>query len=147
MNSNFERTLIKVETKATNSTTGTESRPATARTSLVYSSNAKGDQANERKIKLLNKTLKSLRVDISNLQKENNHMKKVRYLINDMICILKAHDNINTIKGALIAKYPTYVTPPGTHSISASNIGIKVIIKLRKNLNSILLSLKISNHV
>ena len=78
MNSNFERTLIKVETKATNSTTGTESRPATARTSLVYSSNAKGDQANERKIKLLNKTLKSLRVDITNLQKENNHMKKVR---------------------------------------------------------------------
>ena len=83
MNSNFERTLIKVETKATNSTTGTESRPATARTSLVYSSNAKGDQANERKIKLLNKTLKSLRVDISNLQKENNHMKKVRYLMDD----------------------------------------------------------------
>ena len=108
MNSNFERTLIKVETKATNSTTGTESRPATARTSLVYSSNAKGDQANERKIKLLNKTLKSLRVDISNLQKENNHMKKVRYLINDMICILKAHDNINTIKEVLKAKYPTY---------------------------------------
>ena len=107
MNSNFERTLIKVETKATNSTTGTESRPATARTSLVYSSNAKGDQANERKIKLLNKTLKSLRVDISNLQKENNHMKKVRYLINDMICILKAHDTINTIKEVLKAKYPT----------------------------------------
>ena len=107
MNSNFERTLIKVETKATNSTTGTESRPATARTSLVYSSNAKGDQANERKIKLLNKTLKSLRVDISNLQKENNHMKKVRYLTHDMICILKAHDNINTIKEALKAKYPT----------------------------------------
>ena len=59
---------------------GNESRPATARTSLVYSNTVtttKGDP-NERKIKLLNKTLKSLRVDISNLQKENQTMRKVR---------------------------------------------------------------------
>lgn len=128
MNSNFERTLIKVETKATNSTTGTESRPATARTSLVYSSNAKGDQANERKIKLLNKTLKSLRVDISNLQKENNHMKKVRYLINDMIYILKAHINKKP------SEQNTQHRSHHLELILASNIGIKVIIKLRKNL-------------
>ena len=47
---------------------------------MVYSNTVnttKGDP-NERKIKLLNKTLKSLRVDISNLQKENQNMRKVR---------------------------------------------------------------------
>ena len=68
-------------TVATPVTTANESRPATARTALVYSSNAKIDP-NERKIKMLNKTLKALRVDISNLQKDNENMKQVSLLTN-----------------------------------------------------------------
>ena len=84
---NLKLTLIKAETKAANATN--ESRPATARTALAtYNSNAKADQANERKIKLLNKTLKSFHVDISNLQKENSHIKKVSFLDDILIIML-----------------------------------------------------------
>ena len=47
------------------------SRPATT------TANVTAKDPNERKIKLLNKTLKSLRVDISNLQKDNANMRQV----------------------------------------------------------------------
>ena len=49
----------------------TESRPAT--TTSAFSAK----DPNERKIKLLNKTVKSLRADIANLQRENYNMKQV----------------------------------------------------------------------
>ncbi len=54
--------------------TTSESRPGTA--ALNSSSSAK-DPSERQRIKVLNKTIKSLRVDISNLQKDNHNMKQV----------------------------------------------------------------------
>ena len=63
-----------------------DSRPATT-TALAYSAKADRDP-NERKIKLLNKTVKSLRADIAHLQRENYNMRQVTFIRTDRVNIM-----------------------------------------------------------